>query len=96
MYRILYLCLLLTVGEAAAQQMPERAAVRSGNRQFHKGNYEESIERYRKALTFAPSSFEATYDLGNALYEAERYSVAAPPQSPIYWVNKRTASEGFI
>ena len=76
MYRILYLCLLLTVGEAAAQQMPERAAVRSGNRQFHKGNYEASIERYRKALTFAPSSFEATYDLGNALYEAERYDQA--------------------
>ena len=76
MYRILYLCLLLTVGEAAAQQMPERAAVRSGNRQFHKGNYEASIERYRKALTFAPTSFEATYDLGNALYEAERYDQA--------------------
>ena len=76
MYRILYLCLLLTVGEAAAQQMPERAAVRSGNRQFHKGNYEASIERYSKALSFAPASFEATYDLGNALYEAERYDQA--------------------
>ncbi len=63
-------------GTASAQRMPERSAVRSGNRQFNKGNYEESIERYGKALRFAPSSFEATYDLGNALYKAERYDQA--------------------
>lgn len=56
--------------------MPERSAVRSGNRQFNKGNYEESIERYGKALNLAPGSFEATYDLGNALYKAERYDQA--------------------
>ncbi len=63
-------------GTASAQRMPERSAVRSGNRQFNKGNYEESIERYGKALNFAPGSFEATYDLGNALYKAERYDQA--------------------
>jgi len=56
--------------------MPERSAVRSGNRQFNKGNYEESIERYGKALNLAPGSFESTYDLGNALYKAERYDQA--------------------
>jgi len=63
-------------GTASAQRMPERSAVRSGNRQFNKGNYEESIERYGKALNLAPGSFEATYDLGNALYKAERYDQA--------------------
>ncbi len=63
-------------GTASAQRMPERSAVRSGNRQFNKGNYEESIERYGKALRFAPESFEAAYDLGNALYKAERYDQA--------------------
>lgn len=76
-FHILLFVVAVSVADAAAaQQMPERAAVRSGNRQFHKGNYEASIERYRKALTFAPSSFEATYDLGNALYKAERYDQA--------------------
>ena len=76
-FHILLFVIAVSVADAAAaQQMPERAAVRSGNRQFHKGNYEASIERYRKALTFAPTSFEATYDLGNALYEAERYDQA--------------------
>lgn len=77
-----YLYILLFVlcvgwnGTASAQRMPERGAVRSGNRQFNKGNYERSIERYERALTFAPESFEATYDLGNALYKAERYDRA--------------------
>ncbi len=76
MYRLLFLFVLLGVAPVAAQQMPERSAVRSGNRQFHKGNYEESIERYQKALTHAPGLFEATYDLGNALYKAERFDQA--------------------
>lgn len=76
MYRLLFLFVLLTAVPVAAQQMPERSAVRSGNRQFHKGNYGKSIERYQKALTFAPASFEAAYDLGNALYEVERYDRA--------------------
>lgn len=76
-FHILLFVVAVSVADAAAaQQMPERSAVRSGNRQFHKGNYEASIERYRKALTFAPGLFEATYDLGNALYEAERYDQA--------------------
>lgn len=63
-------------GTASAQRMPERKAVRSGNRQFDKGNYEKSIERYGRALNFAPASFEAAYDLGNALYKAERFDQA--------------------
>ena len=70
------LSIVLNIGAASAQRMPERSAVRSGNRQFNKGNYEESIERYGKALRFAPESFEAAYDLGNALYKAERYDQA--------------------
>ena len=78
MQRIIYLlaAVLLTAGAVSAQRMPERSAVRRGNRQFNKGNYERSIERYMQALTYAPDSFEATYDLGNALYESERYDLA--------------------
>lgn len=81
MYRLIHILWLVAalsvVGEVAAQRrMPERSAVRSGNRQYNKGNYEKSIERYGKALTFAPESFEATYDLGNALYKAERFEQA--------------------
>ncbi|MDE5623697.1 MAG: tetratricopeptide repeat protein [Alistipes sp.] len=71
MHRLLYiLCLFAFLG-ASAQRMPERREVRRGNRSYHKGDYKKAIERYTQALTYAPSSFEAAYDLGSALYKAE-------------------------
>lgn len=76
MYRLLYIAALLLAGIAQAQQMPERSLVRKGNRQYHKGNYERAIERYQAAEAAAPASFEAAYDLGNALYKAERFEAA--------------------
>ena len=68
--------LLLAAAGAEAQQLPERSLVRKGTRQYNKGNYEEAISRYEEALKVAPGQFEATYDLGSALYKAERYDHA--------------------
>ena len=68
--------LLLVGGEVSAQQMKERGWVRRGNRQYEKGEYNESIERYRKALEYDPTSFEAQYDLASALYRVKRYGEA--------------------
>lgn len=62
--------LLLTL-PAAAQKYPERREVRRGNRSFEREQYDGSIERYRRALTLADSCWEATYNLGNALYKRE-------------------------
>ncbi|WP_418991063.1 tetratricopeptide repeat protein [Alistipes sp.] len=76
MYRLLYILLLFIAAGARAQQQPERSQVRKGNRQYHKGDYETAIERYTRALTVSPQSFEAAYDLGNALYKAERFDHA--------------------
>ncbi len=76
MRKLLYICLLLTAVDAAAQRMPERSQVRKGNRQYDKGNYEAAIGRYTRATELAPGDFEATYDLGNALYKAERFESA--------------------
>lgn len=73
---ILAIILLLTSLPLMAQQLPERSAVRRGNRHFNKGRYERSIEHYNRALEAAPAQFEATYDLGNALYRMERYEAA--------------------
>lgn len=52
---------------AAAQNMPERSLVRKGNRQFARERYEQSADSYRRALLNDSTSFEARYDLGNAL-----------------------------
>ena len=77
MYKSLYIILFLfTASGAQAQQLPERSLVRKGNRQYNKGNYEQAISRYEQALQAVAGQFEATYDLGNALYKAERFDRA--------------------
>lgn len=74
MQKFLYICLFLfACAGASAQQMPERGQVRKGNRLYNKGEYKESMERYGRALALDPQSFEATYNLGNALYKSEMY-----------------------
>ena len=77
MYKSLYIILFLFAASGAqAQQLPERSLVRKGNRQYNKGNYEQSAGRYEQALQAAPGQFEAIYNLGNALYKAERFDKA--------------------
>ena len=57
----------LFVVDATAQRMPERGLVRKGNRLFAKERYEHSSNAYREALMHDSTSFEARYDLANAL-----------------------------
>lgn len=73
---MLALASLAPFAEAAAQKMPERRLVRKGNRQFGRERYDKSIESYTRALEAAPTSFEAAYDLANAMFRAERYDTA--------------------
>ena len=77
MYKLLYIILFLFAAAGAqAQELPERSLVRKGNRQYNKGNYEQAIGRYEQALQAVAGQFEATYNLGNALYKAERFDRA--------------------
>ena len=77
MYKSLYIILFLFAASGVqAQQLPERSLVRKGNRQYNKGNYEQSAGHYEQALQAAPGQFEAIYNLGNALYKAERFDKA--------------------
>ena len=77
MYKLLYIFpFLLATAGVSAQSMPERSLVRKGTRQYNKGNYEQAISRYEQALQAVAGQFEATYDLGNALYKAERFDRA--------------------
>lgn len=73
---MLALAMLVPFAEAAAQKMPERRLVRKGNRRFGRERYDKSIESYTRALEAAPTSFEAAYDLANAMFRAERYDTA--------------------
>lgn len=76
MHRFLYILFLFAFLGASAQQMPERREVRKGNRSYYKGDYKKAVERYTQALTYAPGSFEGTYNLGSALCKAEMFDKA--------------------
>ena len=76
-----------------AQNMPERRLVRKGNRQFKREQYGKSIESYSRAVGEAPSSFEAIYDLSNALFRAERYDKAEQTLAGIVNDSTRTDIE---
>ena len=66
-YFIFTLIALLSVVEASAQKMPERALVRKGNRLFDKERYAQSADAYQHALNHDSTSFEARYNLGNTM-----------------------------
>ncbi len=93
MRRLLYILFLFAAAGAAAQQMPERQQVRKGNRAYDRGDYQTSIERYSRALELAPGSFEAAYDLGNALYKAEMFDRAEQTMTRAAADTLRTAQE---
>ena len=77
----------------SAQRMPERRLVRKGNRLYEREQYEKSIENYNRALEVDPASFEATYDLGSALFRAERYDKAEQTLSKVAADSLRTDSD---
>ena len=79
--------------EVAAQKMPERGLVRRGNRQFGRMNYDRSIELYRQALAADSTSWEARYDLGNALFRAEHPDKAEQMLARAAADTTRTAAE---
>ena len=69
--------LTVLVQEASAQRYPERSEVRKGNRAYEREDYGRSIERYTRAAELAPESFEAQYNLANALFRTQAYDKAA-------------------
>ena len=94
MYKLLYIFpFLLAAAGVSAQSMPERSLVRKGNRQYNKGNYEQAISRYEQALQAVAGQFEATYDLGNALYKAERFDRAEQTMQQAAADSLRTVDE---
>lgn len=85
--------MLVAMLPAAAQQLPERSLVRKGNRQYNKNHYESAIDRYREALEAVPGQWEATYNLGNALYKMERYEAADSVMQRVVADTLRTTEE---
>ncbi len=56
---------------------PEKKETRNGNKQFDKGIYTDAEASYKKALDKKNNMPEATFNLGDAVYEQKRYDEAA-------------------
>ena len=69
----LMIALMLTLN-AFAQQ--ERKIIRSGNELFNKQDFEKAEVEYRKALDTKEDSYEAAFNLGDALYKQKKYEEA--------------------
>lgn len=74
-YRILFLGLICLFSmEAVAQK--ERKFIRKGNGLFEGNEFENSEVEYRKALDKKLNSYEAGFNLGDALYKQKKYDEA--------------------
>ena len=81
MKRIAYLIFTVAVTlfvttEAQAQKWPERSRVRRGNRAYERLDYDRAEERYREAQQLSDTCFEATFNLGDALYKQQKFDEA--------------------
>ena len=74
MRSILAIIFLSAVTLLFAQQ--ESPDVRLGNKQYNDSNYVEAEVNYRRALDKNDQSFEAHYNLGDALFRQEKYPEA--------------------
>ena len=66
--------LLGTVGHATAQQ--ERKYIREGNDLFEQQDFEKAEVEYRKAADKKADSFEAAFNMADALYKQKKYEEA--------------------
>ncbi|TRX70320.1 tetratricopeptide repeat protein [Carboxylicivirga sp. M1479] len=73
-YIIVFAALIL--GFISANAQDERKFIRSGNSQFADSAFLESEIEYRKALDKTGDSFEAQFNLGDALFKQEKFNDA--------------------
>ncbi len=73
---ILTLTLILTFSISSFAQK-ENKFVRKGNKAFEKADYSAAAESYRRGVEKNIYSYEANFNLGDALYEQEEYESAA-------------------
>ena len=65
---------LLAAWPAIAQQ--ERKFIREGNELFEKQDFEKAEVEYRKAADKKANSFEAAFNMADALYKQKKYDEA--------------------
>ena len=73
-FAIISIFLLGIIDQALAQQ--ERKYIREGNDLFDKQDFEKAEVEYRKAADKKADSFEAAFNMADALYKQKKYDEA--------------------
>jgi tetratricopeptide (TPR) repeat protein len=71
-YPIVSLALLLAL-PALAHAQKENAAIREGNKLYHKGQFDKALPQYQKAIEQNPKNDAARYNLANARYRSSNF-----------------------
>lgn len=74
MRSLIIIFLIVSAGIVNAQ--PVQKLVRSGNNEYKNGHFKDAEIDYRKALTKAPNSQKAAFNLGNSLYKQKNFDEA--------------------
>lgn len=76
MRKIFTVLTLLIFAIGAFAQKAERSNVKKGNKAYESENFTEAEILYRKSLDVNPTSKEATFNLGNALFRQSKFKDA--------------------
>ncbi len=79
----LTLSILLVLFLAPVWAQAEKGEIRSGNKSYQKRDYQKAEINYRRALEKNPDSFQAKYNLSNALYKLNNSPEAEKIMSPL-------------
>jgi tetratricopeptide (TPR) repeat protein len=83
---------LLFAGTVSGQKA-ERDRIREGNKLYNKEQFTEAEIAYRKSLEVNSRSFDGIYDLGNALYQQQKFPEAAEQYQLVAAQSERFLSE---
>ena len=105
MYRILLFLFLLISFSGIAQdkkneikiEQPEKQLIRQGNEFYKQNNFVDAEVQYKKALEENLNYEKANYNLGNAIYQQNRFKEALPLYELVSKTteNKLTKAESF-
>lgn len=76
MIRVIMMTLLMFVGMSMVWAQQERKYIREGNELFNKQDFERAEVEYRKAAAKKEDSFEAAFNMADALYKQKKYEEA--------------------
>ena len=72
-----YLTIIVFLSSALTlSAQSDEKAIRTGNRNYKSGNYEEAIAKYREALEIRPNNAKAQFNLGDVYYAKQSYDTA--------------------